>query len=343
MPARRTPSAFGSIAPALALWVALSFPAPARSAPDTTPAAPAAASAVQVPPPSPTAPAAPALATPGRLRVMSYNLYNFFDVFDDPYTRDEDTRVKPRREIVPLAQAIRKSNPDVIAVQEVEAEGLLRAFVNDHLGDQGYRHVLVMPTNSDRGGNLGLISRLPIERVSSHRWTDLSLPGDPQSWRYARDVMQVRLRASPKLVIEVFVVHLKSKIDSPSDKNSARWRLSEARGLRALLDERLAAEPDALLCLMGDHNDEPDSPTIRTLTQPTPAGGAGMTDLHSHLPHGQRLTHRSQKYGDSTLDYIFASPALAKRSIRDGARVLEDKELTAGSDHAPILAEFTLE
>jgi endonuclease/exonuclease/phosphatase family metal-dependent hydrolase len=274
---------------------------------------------------------------------MSYNLLNFMDVFDDPYSRDEDTRVKPRREILLLAQAIKTANPDLIAVQEIEAEGLLRAFVNDHLGDQGYRQVLVMPTNSDRGGNLGFISRLPIERVSSHRWTDLSLPGDPQSWRFARDVMQVRIRATPKLAIEFFVVHLKSKIDSPNDKNSTRWRLSEARGLRSLLDERLAAEPDALLCVLGDHNDEPDSLTIRTLTQPSANGRVGLADLHSHLAQGKRLTHRSEKYGDSTLDYIFASPALAKRSLRDGARVLEDKELIVGSDHAPILAEFTLE
>ena len=43
---------------------------------------------------------------PKTITIATYNLYNMFDVYDDPYSADEGTRVKPRAEIENVAQTL---------------------------------------------------------------------------------------------------------------------------------------------------------------------------------------------------------------------------------------------
>ena len=88
--------------------------------------------------------------TPGVVKVMSYNMENFFDVFDDPYTADEGTPPKMRDQIKLLAETIRKADPDVLAVVEVENEHVLRAMVREFLSDMGYQYIDVDQSNLSR-------------------------------------------------------------------------------------------------------------------------------------------------------------------------------------------------
>lgn len=134
---------------------------------------------------------------PSKLTVASYNAENMFDVFDDPYTRDEKIAVKPRAQIEQIARVVRAINAHVVAFAEIETEGILRAIVHEMLTDSGYKDIAVMPTNSDRGIHLGIISKLPIVSLTSHRFARLTLEGEPRSWRFSRDLLQVRLRVTP--------------------------------------------------------------------------------------------------------------------------------------------------
>ena len=56
-------------------------------------------------------PAADLRAQDDKLRLVAYNAENLFDVFDDPYTDDDATEVKPRDEIERIAAALRHSTP----------------------------------------------------------------------------------------------------------------------------------------------------------------------------------------------------------------------------------------
>ena len=71
-----------------------------------------------------------------KLTIATYNVQNLFDVFDDPYTKDEGTRVKPLDQIKQIAGVLRKLDADVIAFQELENEGVLREMVRQFLGDR---------------------------------------------------------------------------------------------------------------------------------------------------------------------------------------------------------------
>jgi len=284
---------------------------------------------------------AQSLAEPGQVTVMTYNVQNMFDVFDDPYTLDETTRVKPRHQISRIAAMIRRANADIVAFQEVENEGVLKAMVHEMLPRAGYRYVAATATNSDRGGNLGLISRLPVLSLTSHRLQDLALTDDPQTWRFARDLLLARIRVPGDRVLALFIVHLKSKRDSEGDEQSRRWRLAEAVAARRIVDAWRHEHPSEWTLVVGDVNDTPQSPTLNALLVPNRNAPRPLTDVHAHLPTDRRVTYLRPPYR-STVDYILAGPDLAARVVPNSARVPADASQLGGSDHAPVVAAFDL-
>lgn len=279
--------------------------------------------------------------------VAAYNIENLFDVFDDPYTADEGTKVKPREQLEQVATMIRKLNADVIAFEEIENENVLKAFITEMLGDMNYKYVAAATTNDGRGIRTAIASRLPIQSIVSYRFLDLTLEGDQRTWRFARDLMHVKLEVSKDRTLHAFVVHLKSKSSrgEGDDKQGASWRLAEATMARKIIDGILAKEPDAWILMTGDLNDTPDSPPIKQLIGDLPASATraaskGLTDLHEHLMGEDAISYLKKPYR-SRIDYILTSPALAKRVVKESAKIVNsDTTLTAGSDHAPIIATF---
>ncbi len=278
------------------------------------------------------------------LRVATYNIENAFDVYDDPYTRDETTPVKPRWEYEAIAKALKAIDADIVAIQEVENEPVLQALVQEYLPDMGYRVVAVPLTNDERGIKLGLISRFPVLSITSYRWQPLRYPESDRTWRFARDLLhaRVQLPGPEARVLNVFVVHLKSKSSTEGDPKSQMWRTSEAIRIRQIIGQMLVANPDELILLMGDFNSEPHQPAFITLMAPLPDGSVLLHDSHALLPKEERTTYPSEKFPNSIIDYILASPAMYERLIPEGSRVISDPALTRGSDHNPITAEFRL-
>lgn len=282
----------------------------------------------------------PGTAAPDRFTVATYNTQNLMDQHDDPYTQDQRTPAKSEKQIKKLAAVIRHLDADLLALQEVENEGFLNTLVKQRLGDMGYRYVVVQPTNSNFGQNLALVSRRPIVTVTSHRFRDLRLPGHDRTWRFARDLLQVRIQITPRRTIDVFVVHYKSRRDARNDPFSANHRLAEATATWTILEQLKSHDADEpWTLLMGDLNDTPDSPTLRTLLHPDADARPLLADLHAGLPDPDRVTYRLKPYR-STIDYILASPALAKRVVPGSPRMLNDRKLLSGSDHAPVVAAF---
>jgi endonuclease/exonuclease/phosphatase family metal-dependent hydrolase len=273
-------------------------------------------------------------ATPGKLTLMAYNVENMFDVFDDPYASDETMQPKSRASIERVAMTIRQINPDVIGISEVENAGILRAMVNEMLADMGYRHISVLPTNSDRGINLGVISRVPIVSLTSHRFMELTLPDESRTWTFARDLLKVTVQATPEQRMDVFIVHFKSRHDSGGDPMSAKWRMAEHTMAQKKISDILKNDPQAWVVIMGDFNDTPDAPGIQ-------AYAPMLHDVHARLDPDRPITYLKGRYR-SVIDYIFASPALYQRLDSVGIPTNE-AELLEGSDHAPVWATFRIE
>ncbi len=278
-------------------------------------------------------------ARPGKtvtVTLGAYNVENYFDRYNDPYTDDQGTAPKEAHEVKRLAQAIRAMRADFVGVVEMENEGELYRFANEHLPDLGYKNVYVGHRDYGRGINNGGMTRLPVGGVTTHRFWPLTVPGDERQWRFARDVIEFELRPAEGVTLHVFVLHFKSKRDSRRDPKSASWRLAEARGVRRLVEQRLAADPGALIALVGDFNDERGSAPLKHLLDERPRV---LVDCHRNVPAARKITYLREPYR-SQIDYILVSPALA-RCLKAGSAKVPTTALE-GSDHAPVVATFEL-
>lgn len=280
---------------------------------------------------------APVQAETKRVTVAAYNLLNLMDVFDDPYTDDESTRVKPHDETRAAANAIKALGADVVAVTELENEGVLRAVAHEFLAAENYRYIHAGQTNDGRGVRCGILSRYPIVKTCSYRFRELTLPDETRTWLFARDLTQVTLQVTDTQEMDVFIIHFKSRRDSRDDPMSAKWRLAEASEVHKRITDILERDPDHWVVLLGDFNDTPETKTLALLA----GEDAPLRDMHAKLPESKRITYLHEPYR-STIDYILASPGLAKHAVPDSAIVLDQAHLLGGSDHAPLAVSFEL-
>ena len=282
-----------------------------------------------------------------RITLTTYNVENMLDVFDDPYTKDESIVVKPREAYKQIAAIIRKINPDIMAFQELENEAVLKAMTRNWLSDRGYNYIAVGKTNSNRGINLGIISKIPIHSVTSYRFKTLRLPGHDKTWRFARDLMHVQLDITKSKRLHLFSVHLKSQNTvEKSDPKGAKWRLAEASKAKQIITNILAKDSDALIALVGDINDMPKSPVLNELLapvqmQPTLKPELVLINPHAHLLEKDRITYLKKPYR-TTIDYTLISPTLRKLLVEGSPTVEKDETLLGGSDHAPVSLQFLL-
>jgi endonuclease/exonuclease/phosphatase family metal-dependent hydrolase len=275
----------------------------------------------------------PALAD--SLTVGSYNVLNFFDAAEDPYTSDETTGPKPQAQVEALAKSIRSLNADVLALIEVENRGVLQQFVDLYLPDMGYE-VVEYEGNDMRGIDTAVLSRVPVGPVTSYRHLRFQdTNGRPT--HFQRDLLQVRLEPPAGTPFDLFVVHLKSKGGDEGD--GLEIRLAEAKVARSILDEKLKTDPQAAFLIAGDFNDTFDSQPLQAIVG---TGSTALSNFIDDLSPYNRVTY-NQKPHRSMIDFIHASPAMAKRYVAKSYNIPADgSPTTTGSDHNPVEAKFRL-
>ena len=266
--------------------------------------------------------------------VACFNLFNLFDTRDDPYRADEGTRSKPRKELDALAATIRGVNADVLALSEVENRGYLEHFNQALLRGLGYRHVVLFEGNDERGIDVALLSRLPVGTVTSHR--HLTFPdGNGQRMSFRRDLLRVRIEPIDGLAFDVYCVHLKSKF---GDDEGAAARLGEARMIRAVLDGVLEHDADARFLLCGDFNDDVTSPPLQAILG---SGPRQLETFYQQLEEDSRVTYNKEPYR-SMIDFVLASPAMAKRYVPNSYQIVPGSPAVSGSDHNIVHARFRI-
>jgi len=214
-------------------------------------------------------------------------------------------------------------------------------MVKEFLPEAGYRHIAVGPGNDTRGIAVGVISRVSIDSVTTYHHRTLTLPGEEKTWQFARSLIEVKLRLAGDRTLSVFVVHLKSKRDSEGDRQSAKWRLAEAMEIARELRARRAKDPEAWYLVAGDFNDLPGSPPLAALVGDGEGKPAVLVDVHAKMDPEKRITYLREPYrNNGPIDFILASPALARRVVAGSATVISDGKLLEGSDHAPVMVTF---
>jgi len=259
-------------------------------------------------------------------RVVSWNVENFFDVYDDPYSRDQVTKpayVSEGRQ-KNVAAVLKELNADVVALQEVENRYLLQEFVDKYLPEMRYQVVLV-EGNDTRGIDVALLSKIPIEEVATYQHRRFqSSAGEIMGFR--RDLLRVKLGAPYNG--DIYVVHLKSQF---GDKVADVVREAEATEMVKIMAENGAGNPDYRAMITGDFNEVPDMPTLDIFRN------SGLVDV---MEGSEKYSYNKKPYL-TRIDYGLMTPERQKDLGR--AEILDelgDHNLRACSDHFPLLLEW---
>ncbi|QDU53858.1 endonuclease/exonuclease/phosphatase family protein [Aeoliella mucimassa] len=231
------------------------------------------------------------------LRIASYNIRHGAGI---------DLKLDLKR----TADAIRKFDADVVALQEVDMAVERSGKLNElrELGSRLQMHTAFLSFMDYQGGRygLGLLSRLPIVRV--HR---IELPSGTEP----RAALAVEVMTDDNRVVTVVDTHLDWVAD-----DTKRW--SQAGLLRDACQQL-----DTPVVLLGDFNDRPGSRTIEMLSEEF---------RRAAKPDDNRFTFPADG-PNREIDFLFVD---RKHEWELSESTVVDEPMA--SDHRPIVTELKL-
>jgi len=235
---------------------------------------------------------------PTPLRVLSYNIH---------HGEGMDGRVDLER----IAQIIRRSEADLVALQEVD-RGVKRTDRVDQparLAELTGMHVVFERNIEHQGGDSGtaVLSRMPVNRHQNH-FLPQSRPGEQ------RGLLEVHVTVDGEPLV-FYATHFDYH---PSDE--------ERMASVTMLKEKMEPHAGLPIIVAGDLNDTPDSRVLAAAT-------AFLVDTCED-DSGTVPTYPAD-VPDKRIDYILTNGHPSLRYVE--FRVLPE---SVASDHRPILAVF---
>jgi len=205
-----------------------------------------------------------------------WNVENLFDTVDDPTKNDDDflptgiyewDQERLERKMYNLSRVIRSMNnnkgPDILGVCEVEHVYLLDSMANSFLSDLNYKSVgLESPDN--RGIDNALMFK-------SDKFRLLEVSGDTVHLTAGfptRLILHVSLLDNYNNTLHIFVNHFPSR--RGGQEESEINRIEAAQTLRNGVDRVLSVNPNAIIMIIGDFNDEPTNTSILNTLRAVP-------------------------------------------------------------------------
>lgn len=199
------------------------------------------------------------------------------------------------------ARVIAEVNPDILLCVEADNRPALVRFNEQVLEAEfgrSFPHVMVLDGNDDRGIDVGVMSRYPINGIRPH--VDDRNPDGEKT--FSRDCPEYVIQLAPGRAIVVIPNHFKSKRGGNDEQSRAR-RLAQASAASAIASRAL--EISSLVLLGGDLNDTPDSEEL------APLWSGGFEDVMEHASYPK---DRPGTYDTGTarnkIDYLIMSPSL---------------------------------
>lgn len=280
-------------------------------------------------------------------RVAAYNVENYLDQPTETrrFTKSAAAKAKIR-------ESIKAFNPDVLALEEMGSTNALLEL-RDSLKANGvdfpyWEHVQAY----DDSIHVAILSKLPFTARRSHTNENYLLDG--KRFQVKRGFSEVDIQVTTNFTFTLLGAHLKSRLASASADEGAQ-RLEEAKILRGIIDEKLAANPEAKLIVVGDLNDTRDTASTKAIvgfgknrlfdTRPAERNGDTLPNPEPRFdPRNENWTHYYGKEDSySRIDYILISPAMKKHWLAAETYIPVIPNWGIGSDHRPIVAGFSTE
>ncbi len=247
-----------------------------------------------------------------RVTVMTYNTQTFFDAVEDGTEFSEfrgtkslwsaekyEARLDRLREVILLcgAEAGQESDrgPDIVVLEEVENERVLRDLCNRLPHRGAYANAVFVPPDPGSAFGSAILTRYPVESLSVH-----SVGG---TGAVLRPLLEVRIKTGASSIV-VFAVHWKSKAGGD---DTGVLRLLQEKLLRDRIALLEAAEPDTPYLACGDFNQKLNE---FTLLEGIPNCWDGwLSSCISGAEDGPEGSYNYQGNWE-TIDHFFCSPVL---------------------------------
>lgn len=204
------------------------------------------------------------------LRIMFWNVENFFDTQDDPTVYDDDflpaagrrwTPARFMRKVSALSRVVaaigEEHIPDLIGVAEIENDSvMIRWTKHSPFVRLGYKYVMTESPDV-RGLDVALLYQPGKFRLVGHRSIRVILPAGS---RPTRDLLHVWGTSRDGDTLDVLVCHLPSRLGGTKASASARKAAHQA--LRLWVDSLAAIRREPRLLIMGDMNDTPHTKSL---------------------------------------------------------------------------------
>lgn len=269
------------------------------------------------------------------LAVLNWNTRDFFNDQRDTGITNElvlsASEYRAKREAV--AAVVQQLAPDVVVLAEVEQLSVLEDLNRGELAG-AYPNTALVEGNDPRGIDVGVLSKVPFEKVVSHVEDSFPLAGTQGPiYQFVRDCLEIHLRHNGRHVV-LLAIHFRSK--SPPD--IPEKRLAEAQRARAIADAIAAEDPTAAIAVLGDFNDLPGSPPFQAIAG---SGASLFEDAASTLAPADAWSYDYR--GDLQLiDHQMANPLLRAMLDPGSVKLLHGALVDAASDHAPTLGIYNI-
>lgn len=207
----------------------------------------------------------------GYFRIVSYNVENYFDPFDDTLTNDDEFTPNGARhwtwekykdkqkKIYKVITAVGGwEMPEIVGFCEIEN----RFVIEDLLKSTPLKwrnYGLIHKESPDkRGIDVALIYRKDKFRVISQAFYEILFPWDIS--RKTRDILYVKGITDKNDTLHIFMNHWPSRLGGQSETDKNRQFVASI--LRSKVDSIFRTNGYANIIIMGDLNDEPDNTSI---------------------------------------------------------------------------------
>lgn len=254
-----------------------------------------------------------------RIRVATWNVENLFDTENDPdHTGDDEFTTEGWRrwseeryqlKTSHLAEVIGEMRPDVLFMQEVENRAVLTNLVRV-LGamPEPYElpYIAHVESPSERGIDVAILSKVPFTKVELH------MPVEDM-----RGILEAHAQLGGVEVV-FYACHWKSWLGDMDANKEVRKK--EAECVRMLVEKCLEENPESVIFVAGDFNDNCDGESI---TQGLRAGlervETGLYHVVGAIPENERGSfYYARRKVWNTFDGIVIPAAMLRGPDREG-------------------------
>ncbi|MBJ6367573.1 endonuclease/exonuclease/phosphatase family protein [Snuella sedimenti] len=214
--------------------------------------------------------------------IAFYNLENLFDTINDPKKLDELSPIMElksnqsaiyKKKVQNMARVIAdigyestNNTPAIIGLCEIENRSIAEAIVNDSLLARKDYGIIHYESPDARGIDVALIYQKELfSRMSTSNHKLNIYDNISKKQVYTRDQLLVSGKLEGEL-IHLIVNHWPSR--RSGELRSSYKRIAAARLTKHIVDSLQIIDPYAKILIMGDFNDDPISPSIKSILNP---------------------------------------------------------------------------